>query len=44
MRSLHPVRWILLLLVALTLTVSVRADVIRVVIDGTINPVSAEYI
>jgi membrane-bound serine protease (ClpP class) len=45
MRSLHPVRWILLLLVAhLPLTVSVRADVIRVVIDGTINPVSAEYI
>lgn len=31
-------------LVLLALVVSARADVVRVVIDGTINPVSAEYI
>jgi membrane-bound serine protease (ClpP class) len=43
-RSLYRVRWIFFLLAAITFALSARADVIRVVIDGTINPVSAEYI
>jgi membrane-bound serine protease (ClpP class) len=43
-RSLHPVRSIFFLLATLTFTACVQADVIRVIIDGTINPVSAEYI
>jgi membrane-bound serine protease (ClpP class) len=43
-RSLHPVRWIFFLLAAITFAVSGKADVVRVLIDGTINPVSAEYI
>jgi membrane-bound serine protease (ClpP class) len=34
----------LFLLAAITFAVSGKADVVRVVIDGTINPVSAEYI
>ena len=32
------------LLVLLAVAVSVHADVVRIVVDGTINPVSAEYI
>lgn len=44
MRSLHRVRWIFFLLAAITFAMSGKADVVRVVIDGTINPVSAEYI
>src|SRR5947209_16267944 len=44
MRNLHPVRWFFFLLAAFAFCGSVRADVLRVVIDGTINPVSAEYI
>jgi membrane-bound serine protease (ClpP class) len=43
-RSLYRVRWIFFLLAAITFAVSGKADVVRVVIDGTINPVSAEYI
>jgi membrane-bound serine protease (ClpP class) len=43
-RSLHPVRWIFFVLAAITFAVSGKADVVRVLIDGTINPVSAEYI
>jgi membrane-bound serine protease (ClpP class) len=43
-RSLHRVRWIFFLLAAITFALSGKADVVRVVIDGTINPVSAEYI
>jgi len=43
-RSLHRVRWIFFLFAAITFAVSGRADVVRVLIDGTINPVSAEYI
>jgi membrane-bound serine protease (ClpP class) len=43
-KSLNSVRCIFFLLATLTFTASAQADVIRVVIDGTINPVSAEYI
>ena len=35
---------LLLFLILLTSSASVCADVVRVVIDGTINPVSAEYV
>ncbi|HVH87361.1 MAG TPA: nodulation protein NfeD [Terriglobales bacterium] len=44
MRVNRPTRGILVLLAALALAASARADVLRVVVDGTINPVSDEYI
>lgn len=47
MRRLRVVRWLLLplpLLASILFAVSARADVVRIVVDGTINPVSAEYI
>jgi len=43
MKRAGPFRWAVVLMV-LAGAVSLKADVVRVVIDGTINPVSAEYI
>jgi len=44
MRRIHPFRLKVLAIAVLLGTGSAWADVIRVVVDGTINPVSAEYI
>ncbi len=44
MKVSHLIRCALAFVFALSLAESSRADVIRVVVDGTINPVSAEYI
>ncbi|HJW99783.1 MAG TPA: nodulation protein NfeD [Terriglobales bacterium] len=43
MRRANPFRWAVVF-VALAGAVCARADVVRIVIDGTINPVTAEYI
>src|SRR5437762_3027433 len=43
MKRAGPFRWAVVLMV-LAGAVSLKADVVRIVIDGTINPVSAEYI
>jgi membrane-bound serine protease (ClpP class) len=44
MRSIHPTRWLLVLLTVLASASASNADVVRVVIDGTINPVTVEYV
>lgn len=44
MKTPFPIRFVLMLLAVLGSTVSVQADVLRVVVDGTINPISDEYI
>jgi membrane-bound serine protease (ClpP class) len=44
MKTSRLIRYASLLLVGLSFTGSSRADVIRIVVDGTINPVSSEYI
>jgi membrane-bound serine protease (ClpP class) len=44
MRRPHTIRWISLLAGLTCAFAAARADVIRVLVDGTINPVSAEYI
>ena len=44
MRRPHAIRWISLLAGLTCAFAAARADVVRVLVDGTINPVSAEYI
>ena len=44
MKTRFPIRFVAILLAVLGSAASVQADVVRVVVDGTINPISDEYI
>lgn len=44
MKVRFPIRFALMLLATVGLAATARADVLRVVVDGTINPISDEYI
>src|SRR5579885_3424148 len=44
MKARFPIRFALILLALLGTAASAQADVLRIVVDGTINPVSDEYI
>ena len=44
MKTRFPIRFALMFLAVIGMAASARADVLRVVVDGTINPISDEYI
>jgi len=44
MKTRFPIRFSLMLLALFAIAASAHADVLRVVVDGTINPISDEYI